>query len=57
MIEVNIFDFDKDIYEQNLIVLVFEFIRGEVKFNGLDALKAQLNMDKIAAATILQKYP
>lgn len=57
VIEVNIFDFDKDIYEQNLIVLVFEFIRGEVKFNGLDALKAQLNMDKIAAATILQKYP
>ena len=57
VIEVNIFDFDKDIYEQNLIVLVFEFIRGEVKFNGLDALKAQLHMDKIAAATILQKYP
>jgi riboflavin kinase/FMN adenylyltransferase len=57
VIEVHIFDFDQDIYEQNLTVLVFDYIRGEEKFNGLDALKAQLNKDKIAAAAILQKYP
>ncbi len=57
VIEVNIFNFDKDIYEQNLTVMVFDYIRGEVKFNGLDALKEQLNKDKIAASTILQKYP
>jgi riboflavin kinase/FMN adenylyltransferase len=57
VIEVNIFDFDKDIYEQNLTVLVFDYIRGEVKFNGLEALKEQLNKDRIAAAAILQKYP
>ena len=57
VIEVHIFDFDQDIYEQNLTVLVFDYIRGEEKFNGLDALKVQLNKDKIAAAAILQKYP
>ncbi len=57
VIEVHIFDFDQDIYEQNLTVLVFDYIRGEEKFNGLDALKVQLNKDKIAAASILQKYP
>lgn len=57
VIEVNIFDFDADIYEQNITVEVFDFIRGEVKFNGLDALKAQLNQDKITAATILSQYP
>jgi riboflavin kinase/FMN adenylyltransferase len=57
VIEVNIFNFDKDIYEQNLIVMVFDYIRGEVKFNGLEALKEQLNKDRIAAAAILQKYP
>ena len=57
VIEVHIFNFDKDIYEQNLTVLVFDFIRGEVKFNGLDALKEQLNKDKISALAILQKYP
>ena len=57
VIEVHIFDFDQEIYEQNLTVLVFDYIRGEEKFNGLDALKVQLNKDKIAAAAILQKYP
>ena len=57
VIEVHIFDFDQDIYEQNLTVLVFDYIRGEEKFNGLDDLKVQLNKDKFAAAAILQKYP
>ncbi|MFM6995015.1 MAG: bifunctional riboflavin kinase/FAD synthetase [Sediminibacterium sp.] len=56
VIEVNIFDFDQDIYEQYITVMVYEFIRGEVKFNGLDALKNQLNKDKISATTILEKY-
>jgi len=56
VIEVNIFNFDQDIYEQHLTVMVYEFIRGEVKFNGLDALKEQLHQDKITATTILSKY-
>jgi FAD synthase len=37
-------------------VLVYEFIRGEVKFDGLDALKNQLHQDKITASAILAKY-
>lgn len=53
VIEVNIFDFDQDIYEQYITVMVYEFIRGEVKFNGLDALKDQLHQDKITAAKML----
>ena len=57
VIEVNIFDFDKDIYEQNLCVSVYKYIRGEVKFDGLDNLKAQLNKDRIMAATILANHP
>lgn len=56
VIEVNIFNFDQDIYEQNLTVMVYEFIRGEVKFNGLDALKEQLHQDKITATSKLSKY-
>lgn len=56
VIEVNIFDFDQDIYEQYITVMVYEFIRGEVKFNGLDALKDQLHQDKITAATMLTSY-
>lgn len=57
VIEVNIFDFDEDIYEQNITVMVYDYIRGEVKFNGLDALKEQLNKDALTARSILKAYP
>jgi riboflavin kinase/FMN adenylyltransferase len=56
VIEVNIFNFDQDIYEQFITVMVYEFIRGEVKFDGLDALKNQLGQDKITTSAILAKY-
>ncbi|MGN6417444.1 MAG: bifunctional riboflavin kinase/FAD synthetase [Pseudobacter sp.] len=49
MIEVNIFDFDKDIYGSTLRVYVKKYLRGEKKFDGLDALKQQLTMDKSAS--------
>ena len=45
-IEVNIFDFNEDIYGRELRVFVATYLRGEEKFNGLDALKAQLAKDK-----------
>jgi len=57
VIEVNIFDFDEDIYEQTLTVMVYDYIRGEVKFNGLEALKAQLNEDVKSAKAILNAHP
>ena len=53
MIEVNIFDFDKDIYGETLTITLKKHLRSEVKFNGLDALKAQLAKDKDAAITAL----
>ncbi|HWZ22289.1 MAG TPA: bifunctional riboflavin kinase/FAD synthetase [Cytophagaceae bacterium] len=52
-IEVNIFNFDKEIYGEELEILFLEFIRPEKKFNGLEALKEQLNSDKITAHKIL----
>jgi riboflavin kinase/FMN adenylyltransferase len=45
-IEVNIFDFDEDIYGQNLKVIIKKRLREEVKFAGLEELKAQLAKDK-----------
>ena len=54
MIEVNIFDFDKDIYDQTLTITLKKQLRSEVKFNGLDALKAQLAKDKEAASVELK---
>ena len=45
-IEVNIFDFDRDIYHTTIRVYVKHFLRAEQKFSGLNALKAQLARDK-----------
>lgn len=56
VIEVNIFDFDKDIYGQTLQVHLHSHLRGEVKFNGLDALKAQLEKDKSLATEKLARH-
>ena len=46
VIEVNIFDFDADIYGETLQMRLHHYLRGEVKFNGLESLKAQLLKDK-----------
>jgi riboflavin kinase/FMN adenylyltransferase len=46
VIEVNLFNFDRDIYGRQLTVFVKKMLRPEQKFNGLDALKAQLAKDK-----------
>jgi riboflavin kinase / FMN adenylyltransferase len=44
--EVNLFDFNRDIYGQTIRVHVVRYLRSEVKFNGLEALKEQLHRDK-----------
>lgn len=54
MIEVNLFDFDKDIYGQTLRVYVKAYMRPEVKFEGLDALTEQLHKDKETALKLLK---
>ena len=48
-IEVNIFDFDENIYGQTIRVCVKAHLRSEVKFSGLDALKEQLAKDAVEA--------
>ena len=45
-LETNIFGFSGDIYGKRLTIEFVQRIRGEVKFSGLDALKAQLAQDK-----------
>lgn len=47
-IEVNIFDFNGDIYHQNLKMKFLHFIRQDVKFEGLEKLTEQLGKDKVA---------
>ena len=50
-IEVNIFDFDEMIYDSTLTITLVKYLRREIKFVGLDELKAQLIKDKENAKT------
>jgi riboflavin kinase/FMN adenylyltransferase len=45
-LEVNIFDFDEDIYNQMIKVEFIKKIRDEQKFNGVDELVEQLKKDR-----------
>jgi riboflavin kinase / FMN adenylyltransferase len=53
-IEVNIFNFNKDIYGESLTIHFHKMIRGDIKFNTLQELKDQLHLDKIAAEESLK---
>jgi len=46
IVEVNIFNFEKDIYGDNLTVLFKKRLRNEKKFDSVDALIEQLEIDK-----------
>ncbi|MFA6058836.1 MAG: bifunctional riboflavin kinase/FAD synthetase [Taibaiella sp.] len=53
--EVNILDFSEDIYGQTLTVYFVQYLRGEEKFNSLEALKEQIALDEVNARIILSK--
>jgi len=46
-IEVNIFDFDEDIYTESICLEFIDFIRPDAKLSGLEELKNQLASDKV----------
>jgi riboflavin kinase/FMN adenylyltransferase len=52
-VEVNIFDFDREIYGENLKVDFIATIRKDAQFKDLEALKHQLSRDKEAALKLL----
>jgi len=52
-LEVHIFDFAEDVYGEIADVEFVAFLRPEQKFNGLDALKAQIAQDSNAARAAL----
>lgn len=54
-IEVHLFDFDADLYDQTITIRYVDKLRDEMKFNGLDELKNQLEKDKLHAIAVLQK--
>jgi len=52
-IEINFFDFEEDLYDQNIQVDILKWIREEQKFNSLEELKAQLRRDKKEALSVI----
>lgn len=54
-IEVNIFDFDQDIYGKELQIALISRIRGERKFNDIEELRQQLICDREIALDYLSK--
>lgn len=53
-IEAHLFDFNSDIYNEELEIVFIERLRDEQKFPSLDALKEQLHRDKQTARALLE---
>jgi len=52
LLEVNIFNFSGNLYNKKLRVDFLKFIRKEKKFNGIDKLRKQINLDITVAQKI-----
>ena len=53
LLETFIFDFSGDLYGETCAVSFFGFLRGEERFDGLDALVAQMRQDEAEASALL----
>lgn len=53
VIEVNLFNFDQEIYGRRLQVIVKKYLREEIKFEGLEALISQIGQDKLNSLKVL----
>lgn len=54
-LEVNIFDFDQDVYGKSINISFLKRIRSEQKFDSLEALKNQIALDKQSSLSFINK--
>lgn len=54
-LEVHLFDFNEDLYGQELTVYFVAYIRSNLKFDNVDALIVQMDKDSVQAKEILAK--
>nr|WP_321458125.1 bifunctional riboflavin kinase/FAD synthetase [uncultured Cohaesibacter sp.] len=52
--EVHVFDFDDNLYDENVRVILYSYLRAEMKFDGLDALITQMDTDSVQARAIMR---
>jgi riboflavin kinase/FMN adenylyltransferase len=55
-LEAHLFDFDGDLYGQEISVSLHEFLRAERKFESFDALRAQIDIDASQARASLDPW-
>lgn len=53
IIEVNIFDFEEDIYGKSCRIFLYAYLREELKFENLSQLQDKMALDKIETQKIL----
>jgi riboflavin kinase/FMN adenylyltransferase len=56
VVEVNILDFNDNIYDEYIGLEIVKFLRSDQKFDGLEGLKNQLDLDRINADQVLTAY-
>lgn len=57
LLEAHLFDFDGDLYGRTIEVDLCAYIRAEEKFDGAEALMAQMRHDEVAARELLSAEP
>ncbi|MGY8919256.1 MAG: bifunctional riboflavin kinase/FAD synthetase [Flavobacteriales bacterium] len=53
-IEIHFLNFNKNIYNQNLTIYMISRIRDEKKFNSVEDLKTQLELDKVSTLSYIE---
>lgn len=57
LLEVFLFDFDGDLYGREIDVAFIGWLRGEQRFDGIEALKRQMDEDGAQARAVLARAP
>lgn len=55
-IEINVFDFNQNIYNRTIKVNIIQFLRADQKFDSIETLKKQIQQDELDARSALSKY-
>lgn len=55
-VEVNLFDFEGDLYNKELTAEFLDFVRPDEKFSDIDTLKNQIQQDKETVIKVISSY-
>lgn len=55
-VEVNLFNFDGDLYNKELTAEFLDFIRFDEKFSDIETLKEQIRRDKDTVINVIERY-